>query len=69
MCNKYNKRFIMNNMKNINTQQFKDQLTSLPIVEITHYDFQEKESLKESYTISYFLDKECKKLKSKIYFN
>lgn len=69
MCNKRNKRFIMNNLKNINVRQSKSQLTSLPIIEITHYDFQEKESLKETYPISYFLDGECKKLKSKIDFN
>lgn len=59
----------MNNMKNTSIRQSNDQLASLPIIEITHYDFQEKESLKETYPVSYFLDGECKKLKSKIDFN
>ena len=41
-----------------------DKILSSPIVEIVHFDDAEKESLKESYPVSHFLDKECKMLKT-----
>ncbi len=54
----------MNNIKNTKLRQSNSELTSFPVVEIIHYDVEEKESLKETYPVSYFLDGQCKKLKS-----
>ena len=54
----------MNNIKNTQIRKSNDEFTSLPVVEIIHYDTNEIESQKETFPVSHFLDGECKKLKS-----
>ena len=59
----------MNNIKNTQIRKSNDKLTSLPVVEIIHYDTNEMQSQKETFPVSHFLDSECKKLKSTKNFN
>ena len=57
--NIYNKFTKKNDLKYLNT----------PSIEITHFNELDKESKKETFPLSKFLDKECHNLKIKDYLN